>query len=88
MTITHTLLPDALAPDYSQGWGAIARQLADMFGRTDSTGRLFIGPFAYTLGLPICPRVTTCNRSSQHISEMSFPRALELSLLTTVSVNS
>jgi uncharacterized protein YndB with AHSA1/START domain len=38
MTITHTLLPDALAPDYDQGWGAIARHLADLFGRTDSTG--------------------------------------------------
>jgi uncharacterized protein YndB with AHSA1/START domain len=34
MTITHTLLPDALAPAYGEGWSAIAGHLADRLGRT------------------------------------------------------
>jgi uncharacterized protein YndB with AHSA1/START domain len=30
MTITHTLLPDELAPAYDEGWSAIARHLAEL----------------------------------------------------------
>jgi uncharacterized protein YndB with AHSA1/START domain len=37
MTITHTLLPEALAPAYDDGWSAIAHHLADMFGRRPSS---------------------------------------------------
>jgi uncharacterized protein YndB with AHSA1/START domain len=37
MTITHTLLPDELEPAYDEGWGAIARHLADLFCRAPSS---------------------------------------------------